>query len=187
MLHSAVLVDMLLTVKKYRHFLFFLENPTSKEKWIKFVNRFDWLPTKNSLLCMKQLEEKFILKEKRKKLNWDLHPIPTIHSEKIRKLSLLPYRREFGKPPKQRLVHTDELHDFISADMINNFTQLEEAKCCSNVIESWKKKKDYIIIYGIVFDHEAHFPSIKECICIDQNIYVHLQCDGDSILLPYKI
>lgn len=62
--------------------------------------------------------------------------MPTIHSEKIRKLSLLPNTREFQKPPKQRLLQTDELHDFISADMINDFTQLEEAKCCPNIFES---------------------------------------------------
>ena len=36
----------------------------------------------------------------------------------------------------------------------------------------------------MVFDIETHFPSIKECIRIDRNLHVHLQCNGNSIPLP---
>ena len=42
------------------------------EKWIKFVNRNNWFPTKNSVLCIKHFEDKYILKGKRNKLNWNL-------------------------------------------------------------------------------------------------------------------
>ena len=44
--------------------------------------------------------------------------------------------------------------------------------------------EDYILIYRIVFNPETHFPSKKECICIDQNLHVQLQYGGNLIPLP---
>ena len=71
---------------------------------------------KNSVLCIKYFDEKLILRGKRNKLNWDLHPIPTTHSEKMRKPSLL----LTTKPLKLgRIIHQlDELQDFLSVDII---------------------------------------------------------------------
>ena len=86
------------------------------EKWVKFVYRDDWFPTKNSVFCIKHFNEKFIWKRKQNKLNWDLHSIPTIHSEKVRKPSLLPIPTELRKPWKlRRIIHqSDEFQDFPS-------------------------------------------------------------------------
>ena len=47
-----------------------------------------------------------------------------------------------------------------------------------------KKPKVYVLICRIVFDSETHFLSIKESICIDQNLHIQLQCDGNPIALP---
>ena len=44
--------------------------------------------------------------------------------------------------------------------------------------------EDYILIYIKVFDPETHFPSMKECICIDQNLHGQLQCDRNLTPLP---
>ena len=99
------------------------------EKWIKFFNQNNWFPTKNSVVCIKYPEDKYILKSKRNKLNWNLQPIPTIHSGKIIKPSLLPTQTDFRKPPKQLWIEKDELQDFFSTDTITDFTQLT-AKCC---------------------------------------------------------
>ena len=41
------------------------------------------------------------------------------------------------------------------------------AKCCPSGFE-FKRHKDYILIYRIVFDIETYFPSIKECISLPQ-------------------
>ena len=51
------------------------------------------------------------------------------------------------------------------------------------MILNLKKLEDYILIYRIVFDPETHFPSVKKCIRIDQNLHVQLQCDGNPIPL----
>ena len=59
--------------------------PTDKsdlmEKWVKFVNRADWIPTKNSVLCCKHFDSQFIKHGKKNKLQWKLNPVPTIHTE----------------------------------------------------------------------------------------------------------
>ena len=141
------------------------------EKWIKFVDRNNWFPTKNSVLCIKYFEDRYILKGKRNKLNWKLQPIPTIHSEKIIKPSILPTQTDFRKTPKQQRIEKDEIQDFLSTDTLTDFTQLT-AKCCPSGFEFKKKHEDYILIYRIVFDIETHFPSIKKCIRIDRNLHV---------------
>ena len=49
------------------------------EHWICFVNRNDWKPSHNSVICEKHFEPKFIIYGKqRNRLDWKLNPIPTI-------------------------------------------------------------------------------------------------------------
>ena len=56
---------------------------------VKFVNRREWRPTSCSVLCEKYFKENFIIRVKspgqRSKLKWTSNPIPTIHSEKVRR------------------------------------------------------------------------------------------------------
>ena len=144
--------------EKVSTFSFFLGKPDLIEKWIKFVNRNNWFPTKNSVLCIKHFEDKYILKGKRNKLNRNSQPIPTIHSVKIIKPSLLPTQTDFSKSRKQRWIAKDELQNFLSTDTIADFTQMT-AKCCPSDFEF--KKHDYIQIYRIVFEIETYFLSIK--------------------------
>ena len=106
------------------------------EIWIKFVNRNSWFPTKNSVLYIKHFEDKYILKGKRNNLNWNLQPIPTIHSEKIIKPSLLPTQTDFRNPPKQRRIGWKKMNYkiFFQLITITDFTQLT-AKCCPSSFE----------------------------------------------------
>lgn len=157
--------------------------PDLFEKWTKFVNRADWIATKNSVLCIKHFEEKFILKGKRNKLNWSLHPIPTIHSPLVNiKPSLLPTSNTMRKAPKDRNYQDDELPNFLSADIIMSFEDLEETKCCSTGF-SLKKNEKYVWIFRI--DFETNFSLLKECIRIDNNLHVQLQYYGNPIPLPH--
>ena len=71
------------------------------EKLIKCVNRNNCFPMKNSVLCLKYFEDKYILKGEKNKLNWNLQPMPTKLSEKIK---ILPTQTDFRKPPKQRQI-----------------------------------------------------------------------------------
>ena len=67
-------------------FSFPLTKPQLLEKWIDFVNRKDWRPTKNSVICLNHFDKKLLgASVRRTKLNWKLNPVPTIHcSEKER-------------------------------------------------------------------------------------------------------
>ena len=57
-------------------------------KWIQFVNRANWTPSSNSVICCKHFDAKFISDGKRKKLKWSLNPIPTIHTSNALKRPL---------------------------------------------------------------------------------------------------
>ena len=93
----------------------------------------------------------------------------------------MPIQKDFIKNPKERRIEKDELQDFLSTDTITDFTQLTAIFYPSSF--EFKKQEDYILIYRIVFDIETHFPSIKECIRIDWNLHVQLQCNGNPIPL----
>ena len=83
------------------------------DQWTRFVNRPDWTPSSNSVLCQNQFEDKFIIRRKRNKLRWDLNPVPTIHSnEKLKLPSTLPTPVSKRNPPKNRIFQDDQLVSF---------------------------------------------------------------------------
>ena len=51
-------------------FRFPLKNPELNKKWIRFVNRRDWAPTRRSNVCSKYFEEKFIKVDKQATSQW---------------------------------------------------------------------------------------------------------------------
>ena len=53
--------------EKVSFFTFPLEKPDLLSKWIKFVNRSNWTPTKYSVICIKHFEDKFIFHDKENK------------------------------------------------------------------------------------------------------------------------
>ena len=52
-----------------------------QRKWIYFVNRKDWSHTAQSVICIDRFEGKFIKRDKKCKLPWQLLPVPTIHND----------------------------------------------------------------------------------------------------------
>ena len=51
--------------EKFPLLRFPLKNPELNRKWIGFVNRRDWAPTRRSGICFKHFEEKFLKVGKR--------------------------------------------------------------------------------------------------------------------------
>ena len=86
---------------KVSGFLFPFEKPDLLilARWIKFVNRKNWKHSKHSIICAKHFKDELIKDGKRKKLKWELLPVPTIHTEKALK-SVLPCASIIVKPPK---------------------------------------------------------------------------------------
>ena len=96
--------------EKVSSFSFPLNKPDLLSKWIKFVNRSNWNPTSNSVICINHFEEELIINGKRKKLNWSLNPVPTIHTDvAVRRPSTLPTPSTSRKPPKVRVFQSDQL------------------------------------------------------------------------------
>ena len=93
--------------------------------WIKFVNRKNWKPSKHSIICAKHFKDELIKDGKRKKLKWELLPVPTIHTEKaLKRLSVFPCASIIRKASQIRLFQKDELGNFENDDIIKSFNDL---------------------------------------------------------------
>jgi hypothetical protein len=173
---------------KVSTFSFPLKKPELLSVWIKFVNRVDFKPSENSVLCEKHFNENLIKRGgQRNKLIWKSEPTPTIHSEEARKRpSVCPTPSEPRKPPKVRNIQPDELQQFIAADVIKDFSDIDPIDLINNVLPGFqfKKNDESIVFYKLNFDVDTHFPVIQECIKIDHNLHVQLQYNGSPIPLP---
>ena len=69
---------------KVHSFPFPLKKPELVVHWEKFVNRRDWKPSQNSVLCEKHFDEKYIERFTKKcHLKWKMNPVPTIHDKEL--------------------------------------------------------------------------------------------------------
>ena len=112
-------------------FAFPLDNSNLLNYWIEFVNRSDWKPTKNSVLCVNHFEDKFIHYGKRNKRKWHLNPIPTKYStEALKRPPTLPTSAPpLRKAPKIRVPQNDELPYFNKKDVVSKIDDITEAHC----------------------------------------------------------
>ena len=54
-----------------------------KKKWIRFVNRKNWTPTKHSVICAEHFSDDLIISHKKKSLlEWSSSPVPSIYLTK---------------------------------------------------------------------------------------------------------
>ena len=98
------------------------------QKWKQFVNQSNWTATKNSVICIKHFEEKFLLcGDKCMKLNWKLNPIPSIHTNEALKRPLTLQNLSVPcKAPNLRAFQEDELKIFNKINIITSFNDLTE-------------------------------------------------------------
>ena len=71
--------DYISSIEKLSSFHFLLRNEELNKKWIRFVNKSDWVPTKHSVLYKLHFKNIYKNKGKRMTLNWLMKPIPTIY------------------------------------------------------------------------------------------------------------
>ena len=125
------------------------------EQWTHFVNRPDWAPSSNSVLCQNHFEDKFIIRRKRNKLRWDLNPVPTIHSnETIKRPSTLPTVSK-RNPPKNRISQDDQLGVFQENDIIKDFEMLSEKHSANEFL--FKKSEKCVIYYHLTYHEKKWF------------------------------
>ena len=89
--------------EKVSDFSFPFNEPDLLEKWVKFVNRPEWKPSKSSVICVKHFQQEFVNNDMRKKLKWEMHPVPTLHNaEAMKRPSTPPNTSLPRKAPKVR-------------------------------------------------------------------------------------
>ena len=170
---------------KVSSFTFPFDKKDLLERWIKFINRTEWAPSKYSVICIKHFEEKFIIRGNRNKLNWKLDPYPTLHSTEILKrpslipISSVPPR----KAPKLRVLQQDQMQEFYDKDTIKDLANITLKNCPSGF--ECKISSDYIVFYKLEFDAKTKFPIILESIKIDNNLHVKLEYKGSPVPLPH--
>ena len=89
------------------------------EKWVKFVNRQEWKPSKSSVIGVKHFQQEFVNNGTRKKLKWEMQPVPTLHTaEAMKRPSTLPNTSLPRKATKVRIYQEDELSNFQNKDFM---------------------------------------------------------------------
>ena len=157
------------------------KGPELLEKWIKVVNRCDWKPTKNSVICIKHFKEEFITRGKRNTLKKDMKPYPTIYTtEVVKRPSSLQISAVARKAPKVRIFQKEEIEDFKKQGIILYSEDLSEYNPRGYQCE---KTKNFIIFYQIVSNQTTGFPQNEEAIEINKNLNVQLQFRGCTLLL----
>ena len=140
--------------KKVSTLEFPFKNLKLLKKWIKFVNRCDWKPTKNSVICIRRFKKDFLNRGKRIILKKNLQPYPTIHTEKSLKR---PSTLQAVAVPL-RIFQKDELEDFKSQDLISNFADLSE--CNAPAGYKCHKDENCIIFHNVAINEKSGFPQV---------------------------
>ena len=154
------------------------------KKWIYFVNSKNWTPTKYSFVCYDHFHDTFIKYGKSQcKLNWELHPRPTIQPCVNNQPSLLNTPKVPRRSPRKRaLLEPSKLEVFRNWDKVKDFTSFtsEHTSFCYD----FKRFDGRIQHYNLCFETESGAHAVHKCIAIETSLYVSLSYDGHFIPLP---
>jgi len=135
------------------------------------------------VFCGKHFEDKYLIRgEIRCKLNWNLNPIPSIHTDAaLKRPSTVRNPSPGRKAAKTRIFQEDELSIFNQKDCTTSFDVLTEQHspsgyCCH-------KEYDFVVYYKLMFQDNG-FPIVKEAIKINEDLHVQLQYRGKPVPLP---
>ena len=164
-------------------FRFPFRKPDLLNKWVQFVNRANWSPSSNSVICSKHFDEKFLCVGIRTKLKWKANPIPTKHtSSALKQPSSLKTPAAPRKPPTQRIFQQDELENFSKEDSIENFNDLSEKHAPPG--NQFHKTEQFVVYYNLSFNSVSGFPEVLEAIKINLDLHVELQYRSNPVPLP---
>ncbi|XP_047142955.1 THAP domain-containing protein 2-like [Hydra vulgaris] len=149
----------------------FPKDTVLEEKWMKFVNRKDWKPSKHSVICLDYFEKKYLKYGKRVTLKYELNHVPTIYSDEISiPSSIIPKIPTFRKPPTDRhSIILDEIYTFQEMDKIKNIDMLHESNSPNGF--SFQRYESFVLYYCLFFVDATPF---IESIRIDNNLHVKL-------------
>ena len=166
---------------------YFPKDDDLKRKWVPFVNRKDWIPTKHSVICVDHFEEKYVARHTKKTLlKWNLSPTPSIYPLSISltaSSSILPTISSTRKPPRKRASPTqNELDDFKKEELIHSINDLTENHCPDGFIFNKQCDDTVVVYFRMAFQNGVM--KIHESISISSELKVTLSYDGMPIPLP---
>ena len=171
--------------KSVSTFHFPVNNDLLTEKWVYFVNKKEWTPSKNSVICERHFEEKYIKQgEKRSHLLYDLNPIPTIHTDEANGIpaSVLRVPTVPRTVPTERNVAIDEKPMFKEMDKISSLEDLTPEVSPPGF--TFEKHRGKVVYYNKHNDYVTSVPQIFETIVVDEKLHVNLSYKGNHIPLP---
>ena len=124
-----------------------------RRRWVRFVKREDWKPSKNSCICRKHFEPHYYktgTEGKRYRLIKKLKPVPTIfdpeesHLSVESKYSKLPVFVP-RKTPTKRVYQQDQFKPFEEQDKIKSFDDIDSASKPPGYI--FQKYDGHVIFY----------------------------------------
>ena len=166
-------------------FKFPLDKPDLLEKWVYFVGKSNWKPSTNSVICEKHFEKAYVkLGGKRNKLNYDMGPVPTIHTEESENIpkSVLRVPAVPRPTPLERNPTVDEKPAFKQMDKISSMNCLTQECCPAGFL--YRKHRDKVVYYNMQFDYVTSIPQVFESIVVDEKLHVNLSYKGKHIPLP---
>ena len=168
-------------LEKVSLFQFPLKRPDLCCKWMAFVNRKNFRPTKYTRICEKHFEKKYISAGLRKDLIWDMEPVPTIYTAaQMNKSPAQSPAVVSRKPPKARSILPDQLQGFRQSDRISSFDELDERHAPPGYLYH-KFENEYVSYYKMCFGSS---PRVSRMIRIGKELKVRLERDGVHVPLP---
>ena len=171
--------------KSYSTFHFPVNNDLLTEKWVYFVNKTDWKPSKNSVICERHFEKEYIkYGEKRTHLMYEMNPVPTIHTKEADGIptSVLRVPTVPRAVPTPRNVAVDEKPMFKEMDKISSLEILTPEVGPPGF--SFKKHRGKVVYYNMQHDYVTSVPQVFEAIVVDEQLHVNLSYKGNHIPLP---
>ena len=136
--------------------------------WIYFVNRKEWAPTSNSVIYVEHFESKYLEYGKKHTLKWELHAIPTIHTDSIPR----PSRRS----PRKRKRDIDQLKEFQEKYKVESFELFNQDHAPNEF--NFKRLQESVQYYRLIFNSKTGFRGVYECISTDKELYLKLTFRG---------
>ena len=156
-----------------------------RRAWVRFCNRKDkFTISRNSGICTKHFDEKFIKDGSRKTLKWAIGPVPTKFSADVNvPLSVLPTPTSHRKPPTDR-SSPDEMPAFRQGEDIKGFSEITDAVCPAGFkLEVHDAGRKRAIFYKME-TNSIGIPEVTQTIVIDEQLHVKLYKNSLPIPLP---
>ena len=154
-----------------------------RNRWIYFVNRKDWQPSKHSVICVDHFDEKYLkIGKQRTKLLWNLLPVPTKQVDTVSSPSILRAPVPPRPLPTVRYFGRNDMPSFLLEDKIKYLNCLREQDSPPGF--TFRHQNNNILYYNLVFDEASGIPAVYECITIDEFLHVTLTYRGYHLPLP---